>query len=63
MENKVDTTDKANENNKITGIKALKRFFESGIHGRKVTLDELKALSSEDRKELTELAEAEVNKE
>ena len=47
---------------KITGIKALKRFFESGITGRKVTLDKLKALSKEDRAELSELAEIEVNK-
>ena len=47
---------------RITGIKALKTYFESGVTGKKVTLDELKALSKEDRAELTELAEAEVNK-
>ncbi len=46
---------------RITGIKALKRFFEEGLTGRKVTLDELKALSKEDRAELSSLAEAEVN--
>lgn len=47
---------------KIYGIKALKRFLESGVTGRKVTLDELKALSKEDRAELNRLAEVEVNK-
>ena len=47
---------------RITGVKALKQFFESGINGRKVTLEELKSLSKVDRAELSELAEAEVNK-
>ena len=58
----VDVNLEHKKDEKITGIKALKMYFESGITGRKVTLDELKALSTEDRKELTELAEAEVNK-
>lgn len=47
---------------RITGIKALKTYFEEGLQGKKVTLDELKALSKEDRAELTELAEVEANK-
>jgi len=46
---------------KLYGIKALKTFLESKPHGRKVTLEELKALSKEDRAELNRLAEVEVN--
>ena len=47
---------------RITGIAALKMYFEKGLNGRKVTLEELKALSKEDRAELSRLAEVEVNK-
>ena len=43
----------------VSGLTLVKRFFEEGKHGRKVILEELKALSSEDRKELIELVEQE----
>lgn len=36
-------------------VRMIKRFFEAGPYGRKVELEELKALSTEDRKELAEL--------
>lgn len=39
---------------------AIKRYFQSDPHGRKVTLEELKALSSEDRLELAQLAVVEL---
>ncbi len=37
-------------------ITAIKTFFEAGKHGRKVTTEELKALSSEERQWLAEEA-------
>jgi hypothetical protein len=37
-------------------VEAIKRYFESDPHGRKVTMDELKALSTEERQELAEMA-------
>ncbi|GAH36202.1 unnamed protein product [marine sediment metagenome] len=42
-----------------SALTLIKRFFEKGEHGRKVTLDELKALSKEDREELVELVKKE----
>jgi hypothetical protein len=40
----------------MTSVKAIKTYFESGPHGRKVTMDELRALSADDRHELGRLA-------
>lgn len=37
-------------------IEAIKRFFESDPHGRKVEATELKACSPADRTEMAELA-------
>ena len=48
---------------KVYGIKAIKKYFEKGPNGKKLTLEELKALSKEDRAELSRLAEVEVNSE
>ena len=44
----------------MTKMKAIKAYFEAAPHGRKVTLDELKALSEGDRVELASLAAAEL---
>jgi hypothetical protein len=41
-------------------IKAIKTFFESGTNGRKVTMDEMKALSPADRQELGDLCVKEL---
>ena len=43
----------------MTGIKALKTFFESD-GGRRLTMDELKELSKEERAELIALAAIEL---
>ena len=44
-------------------IKAIKEFFEAGPFGRKVTMEEMKALSSVERAELgTMCKEALTNK-
>lgn len=40
------------EVNELSNIQAIKRFFESGSAGRKITLPELKALSHDTREEL-----------
>ena len=48
---------------KTYGMKAIKKYFESEPNGRKLTLEELKALSKEERAELSRLAEVEVNPE
>lgn len=39
----------------MTRVQAIKTFFESSC-GRKVTMDEMKALTADDRKELADLA-------
>lgn len=39
----------------MTRVQAIKTFFESD-GGRRVSMDEMKALTPEDRKELAELA-------
>jgi len=36
----------------MSNVKYIKRYFEAGFHGRKVELSELKALSKADREEL-----------
>ena len=36
-------------------IKQIKEFFEEGSHGRKCSIQELKALSPKDRLEIREL--------
>lgn len=41
-------------------VAALKAFFESDPHGRKLTMDELRALSTDERQELATLAAAEL---
>lgn len=43
----------------VSGLTLVKRFFEEGKHGRKVTLEELKALPKGDREELIELVKKE----
>jgi hypothetical protein len=40
----------------MTGIVAIKHYFEADPHGRKVTLDELKELSKVERRELGQMA-------
>jgi hypothetical protein len=37
-------------------VACLKAFFESEPHGRKITMDELRDLSKEERQELATLA-------
>jgi len=44
----------------LTPVAAIKRFFEAEPHGRRVDLDELKALSVDDRHELGNLAKEEL---
>lgn len=41
----------------MTNVAAIRAFFEAN-GGRKVTMDEVKALSAEDRQELGDLARA-----
>ena len=43
---------------KQTNVQVLKGFFESGLDGRPVTMSELKALSSQERKELADMVRA-----
>ena len=38
----------------MTPVKAIKTYMEEGEHGRKVTLDELKALENDERKSLAQ---------
>jgi len=45
----------------LTPVTAIKKFFETEPHGRRVALDELKALSVDDRYELGNLAKAELD--
>jgi hypothetical protein len=44
----------------ISKIKAIKDYFEEGVHGRKVEMAELKALSMDERSELGKLAVEEL---
>jgi hypothetical protein len=44
-------------------VQALKTYFESQPHGRRLGMDELKGLSKEDRHELAALACAEMGEE
>lgn len=37
-------------------VECLKAYFESEPHGRKLTMDELRALSKEERAELASMA-------
>lgn len=37
-------------------VEAIKRYFESDPHGRKVTMDEMRALTSDERQEIAEMA-------
>jgi hypothetical protein len=39
-------------------IEAIKTYFEADPHGRKVTMDEMKALTSDERQELAEMCAA-----
>jgi hypothetical protein len=41
---------------KISAIKAIKTYFEQGPSGRKVTMSELKELTTEERKHLGQLS-------
>jgi len=45
----------------FSNIKAIKEFFESGDHGRKVTMEEIKALSQADRVELGQMCNDALN--
>lgn len=47
----------------ITSMPAIKRYFESEPHGRKCTMEELKALSPEERTELGQMAAKELGEE
>jgi len=40
---------------RLGNIPAIKKYFESGEHGHKVEMDELKALTSDERAELGEM--------
>ena len=44
----------------MTRMKVIKAYFEAVPHGRKVTFEELQALSDGDRIELASLAAAEL---
>lgn len=46
----------------ITITLAIKIYFEKDPFGRRVTMDELKALSKEDRRHLAELCAKELGK-
>jgi hypothetical protein len=41
-------------------VQALKAYFEADPHGRKVTMDELKALDKPERRELAEMCAAQL---
>lgn len=47
----------------MKSIAAIKHFFESEPHGSRVSMDELKELSKEDRAELGQLACVELGEE
>ena len=49
------------EEKQLSDVAAIREYFAKGEHGRKVEIDELKALSLPDRKELGELCRAELN--
>ena len=36
----------------VSNVKSIKQYFESGTHGRKVDLQELRKMTPEDRAEL-----------
>lgn len=44
----------------MTPIQCLKAYFELDPHGRRVTMDEMKALTKEDRRELAEMCAAQM---
>lgn len=44
----------------LNNVGAIKRFFEAEPHGRRVTMEEMKALSSNSREELGVLAKKEL---
>ena len=44
----------------MQAIKAIKTYFEAGPHGRRVSMDEMKALTPEERRELGAMACAEL---
>jgi hypothetical protein len=44
----------------MNNVGAIKRYFEAEPFGRKVTMEEMKALSFESREELGRLAKAEL---
>ena len=43
-----------------SNIVAIKNFFESGVYGRPVSMQEMKALSAADREELGDLCRKEL---
>jgi len=47
----------------LSTVQAIKEYFESGKHGRRVDMNELKTLSSDERKELGALCAKELGKE
>jgi hypothetical protein len=47
----------------MSSLKAIRTYFEEGQHGRKVGMDEIKALSPEERAELGQLACVEIGEE
>jgi hypothetical protein len=47
----------------VKAATAIKRYFEADPHGRKVTVDELKELERDDRRELGSLACVELDEE
>lgn len=40
----------------MKSVAAIKRYFEADPHGRKVTMDELRTLTPDERRELGSLA-------
>ena len=48
---------------KMSNVAAIREYFSTGKHGRKVEMQELKALSLEDREELGSLARKELERE
>jgi hypothetical protein len=47
----------------MKAIPALKKYFESEPHGRKLTMDELKEMDKAERRELGQLACVELGEE
>lgn len=43
------------ENKKMSNVAAIREFFGSGEHGRKVEMEELKVLSVDERQELGDM--------